>query len=386
MSVTIRRITRHIGSALLGAVLSLLVAGCAHHGDVVPPPPQTNEDPQIVVADQIAKAQGLLGALGYDAGPADGVLGPRSIAAIRSFQKDRHIAETGKLTRSLLTQLVAARAKLPKDTLLRYETGEVLIYSDGSSEEVTDAGEITRLASNSGGQILRRENFLNLAGDGERSDAPDDFLQPLRPGAKGDYQLLGNGSDGKPENPSTVSCAVGPARLRNVPAGKFRAINVACTRTKAGSPTVIREWDYAPALHQAVREVVKSGGKIVTVRELVAIRPPTAAWPAAARTGFDWAVVNGLNNADKGSTPVAWTSSGVSDSFSIRIDPTPVKLSARLPGVSGTETCLRYRLTRTDPEGEGRIYPGLACQSGNRQWRIPARQSFAFEAPPKGLE
>jgi peptidoglycan hydrolase-like protein with peptidoglycan-binding domain len=383
MTNAVRKKTARFGSALLAAALPFLLAACAHEGSLASAPPQMNEDPQIVTADQIAKAQRLLGSLGYDAGPADGVLGPRSAAAIRAFQKDQHIAEDGKLTRSLLARLVAARAKLPGDTLLRYETGEILIYSDGSSEKVKDAGDVTRLVADDGGETLRRENFLDLTGAGERSDAPEDFLQPLRPGAKGDYRLYG---PGQAESSATVGCAVGRMRQRSVPAGRFKTVNVLCTQTKAGSPIAVHEWDYAPALHQAVREVVKSGGKIATARELVAIRPGTATWPAAARTGFDWAIVNGLNAGGKRGVPVAWTSSGVTESFSIRVDPAPVKLTARLPGLGDAERCLRYRLSRTDPAGEGRIYPGLACKSDDGQWHIPARQNFTFEAPPKGLE
>ncbi len=221
MTNAARRKTARFGSALLAAALPFLLAACAHQGSVAPAPPQANEDPQIVAADQIAKAQGLLGSLGYGAGPADGVLGPRSAAAIRAFQKDRHIAEDGKLTRSLLAQLVAARAKLPRDTLLRYETGEILIYSDGSSEEVKDTGDVTRLVANDGRETLRRENFLNLAGADERSDAPEDFLQPLRPGAKGDYRLYGPGADGQAESSVAVGCAVGRMRQRSVPAGRL---------------------------------------------------------------------------------------------------------------------------------------------------------------------
>ncbi|HEX7775108.1 MAG TPA: peptidoglycan-binding domain-containing protein [Parvibaculum sp.] len=345
-----------------------------------------SEDPEIAAADQIAKAQKLLTSLGYDAGPADGVFGPRSAAAIRAFQKDQHIAESGKLTRSLLARLAAARAKLPRDTLLRYETGEVFVYSDGSSETVKDAGDVTRLVSSSGEETQQQENFLNLAGAGESSDAPDDFLQPLRPGSKGDYRLRDGGTDGQTESISSVSCAVGHAGRTTAPAGRFKTIDVFCTQTTSGAPVIIREWDYAAALHQPVRETVKRGGKISVQRELVAIRPGTAMWPAAARSGFDWAVVNALNDAGKGGPAVAWTSTGVSESFSIRVDPAPVKPAPPLPGMDGTGTCLRYRLERTDPAGAGQIYPGLACRTDDGQWRIPARQSIAFEAPPKGLE
>jgi peptidoglycan hydrolase-like protein with peptidoglycan-binding domain len=48
--------------------------------------------------EQRAAAQRALNARSYDAGPPDGVLGPRSRGAIRTFQADNDISPTGELT------------------------------------------------------------------------------------------------------------------------------------------------------------------------------------------------------------------------------------------------------------------------------------------------
>lgn len=48
--------------------------------------------------EQRAAAQRALNERGYDAGPADGVLGPRSVDAVRQFQTDRNLGATGELT------------------------------------------------------------------------------------------------------------------------------------------------------------------------------------------------------------------------------------------------------------------------------------------------
>ena len=48
--------------------------------------------------EQRAAAQRALNARGYEAGPPDGVLGPRSRGAIRTFQVDNDISATGELT------------------------------------------------------------------------------------------------------------------------------------------------------------------------------------------------------------------------------------------------------------------------------------------------
>jgi peptidoglycan hydrolase-like protein with peptidoglycan-binding domain len=52
--------------------------------------------------EQRSAAQRALSARGYDAGPPDGVLGPRSRSAIRTFQADHDITPSGELTSSTM--------------------------------------------------------------------------------------------------------------------------------------------------------------------------------------------------------------------------------------------------------------------------------------------
>lgn len=49
----------------------------------------------------VGEMQTALNGLGFDAGPADGSAGPRTRAAIRAFEKDRGMAETGTVTLAL---------------------------------------------------------------------------------------------------------------------------------------------------------------------------------------------------------------------------------------------------------------------------------------------
>ncbi|MEM1103407.1 MAG: SEL1-like repeat protein, partial [Pseudomonadota bacterium] len=74
-------------------------------------------DPQangLQVADaaptkaMIAEAQRLLNALGFDAGPADGVIGPRTVTAIRSFETGAGLTSTGRVSTGLLEALRSA--------------------------------------------------------------------------------------------------------------------------------------------------------------------------------------------------------------------------------------------------------------------------------------
>jgi localization factor PodJL len=60
--------------------------------------------------DVIASAQNHLNALGYNAGPADGQLGPQTEAAVRAFQEARGLPTTGLIDRTLLGRLESARA------------------------------------------------------------------------------------------------------------------------------------------------------------------------------------------------------------------------------------------------------------------------------------
>ena len=55
--------------------------------------------------EMIAKTQSMLGALGYNAGPADGQVGPRTRTAIRNFQEVAGLPVTGKIDAALLEAL-----------------------------------------------------------------------------------------------------------------------------------------------------------------------------------------------------------------------------------------------------------------------------------------
>ncbi len=56
---------------------------------------------------RVASAQAALQKLGYDPGPADGVEGPRTRAAIKKFQRDVALPETGRLTDDVDARLSA---------------------------------------------------------------------------------------------------------------------------------------------------------------------------------------------------------------------------------------------------------------------------------------
>lgn len=58
----------------------------------------------------VVTAQNLLRALGYEPGAADGRLGPRTVSAIRAFQRRRHLPVDGQVSGALLVHLSKAIA------------------------------------------------------------------------------------------------------------------------------------------------------------------------------------------------------------------------------------------------------------------------------------
>ena len=60
---------------------------------------------KAVTSASVREAQRHLNALGYDAGPADGISGRRTRAAVSSYQRRQGLPETGTVTSELITRL-----------------------------------------------------------------------------------------------------------------------------------------------------------------------------------------------------------------------------------------------------------------------------------------
>jgi peptidoglycan hydrolase-like protein with peptidoglycan-binding domain len=54
----------------------------------------------------VADAQRKLAKLGYNPGPSDGQMGGRTASALRAFQRDRNLAQTGQLDAPTIAELV----------------------------------------------------------------------------------------------------------------------------------------------------------------------------------------------------------------------------------------------------------------------------------------
>ncbi|MCR6628757.1 MAG: peptidoglycan-binding protein [Magnetospirillum sp.] len=103
-------------------VREVIGKGKAPQTQVVAPPAGETAPPQpgggnpvphdLVPHDLVAAAQRELAALGYDPGPADGVVGARTRRALMAFQADKGLPADGKLTYDLLSKLMV-RATAP---------------------------------------------------------------------------------------------------------------------------------------------------------------------------------------------------------------------------------------------------------------------------------
>jgi hypothetical protein len=64
------------------------------------PPPNWKPTPEVVM-----EVQQTLSELGYDPGPTDGLMGSSTARAIRKFEKERNLKETGQITFALVKRL-----------------------------------------------------------------------------------------------------------------------------------------------------------------------------------------------------------------------------------------------------------------------------------------
>jgi hypothetical protein len=97
-------------AVILALVLALAASGpAAHRALAEEPVPAGDEAASAMLMTRAA--QDLLNLLGYDAGPADGILGSRTRSAVLALQRDRAEAQTGTIDRDLLESLVAEIAE-----------------------------------------------------------------------------------------------------------------------------------------------------------------------------------------------------------------------------------------------------------------------------------
>jgi hypothetical protein len=127
-------------------------------------------------------------------------------------------------------------------------------------------------------------------------------------------------------------------------------------------------WQYAPAVGHYIKRIDTSGDGKETPIELVGVELGGRDWPAAVRTGLDWAFQHALEEESSGKN-VQWESSAL-----------PGRIEIEALGdvdFGGNAACRRFAATRFDAEGLKRVYPGIACRDADGVWAVPGDQDRA---------
>jgi hypothetical protein len=350
---------------LSAAVLALALSACAQDAKTTapspPPPPIAQTPPQPpahtateVDAAVIGQAESDLKALGYTVGKSDGINDTALRRAILTFEKDQGLAEDGQLSPAVQERLKQLRSALLGRNLARAKRNALRVYSDGTISS-TGLNPVLPLAA------------------GLASDAAD-FLRPARPGSEANFHLGHRTHEGAFVATKSVSCRTGHMIRSNTAFGATDLLAVDCHLEGDDS----HAWHslYSPALDAIVQQ--DGAGKS---RILVAIRPSTANWPVAARTGLDWAITHALETPAS-NTPVRWSSSGVTQHFEVRAFGRISGLELGLPGRHAAVNCRRFVLAANDRPPSR--YPGIACRNANGIWTI-AGTAIALSSPAKAM-
>ncbi len=392
-------------SILLAAVV-LALAGCLTRPHSPPPTtpapvvaapewPVIVAAPDVVVDDPsretVLMVQTRLRERGYDPGPLDGLLGPRTRVALDAFTRDAGLPSTsGAITERLLAEIdIAAPStsgvepsdeaptSLPGDIEPAYSRGDAYVYSDGRVETVDAVdGDVVIWRTREDMRYRASRNFV-LPQTGWRSGgrvgqrrltASAGTLWPLSVGRRVQFSaaaVLMRDSDRQDQTKwrETWDCEVAAVETVAVPAGRFDTFKLVCFRqTDPAGIAWRRVWYYAPAVRHYVRRIDSYADDTPPrVVDLVAVRLGGAGWPPAARTGLEWALADGLDNRVDGEE-FTWQSSAVDGDVRIEIGTT----SRNADGAA----CRSYVQVLTTAAGERR-YPALACRDSGGAWNVP---------------
>lgn len=345
--------------------------------------------------EEVAEIQRLLADRGYDPGPVDGMLGPRTTAAIRQYQEEAELQPTGKATRGLLARLKDTASgpgrrppKPPRNGTggtaqaaigaPSYVVGDTYVFSNGLSYTVLRVGADRVTWRDSRGDYfttprapaLPQIEWESGAWKGRNVTRRDGLRWPPDKDEVVTFDVRSEewNMEAGPGAARTTTDARWSCRNQGrdklaVPAGEFEAIVIACDRSPASAGLWQRRvWHFVPDVAHFVRRTDSDGsGLEIESIELVAAIPGTESWPPAARAGLKMAVEAALSKSAVGAeTP--WSSTAVRDEFTIRVTAektTPVG-----------ELCRTYVIRRT--AGVVRqTYPAIACRRPDGEWKTP---------------
>ncbi len=338
---------------------------------------------QMPTRSEVADIQRLLIEQGYDPGPVDGLLGPRTTAAIGQYQRDRGLAVTGMASREILVHLRSqpraaptVLAVEPAVTSGGYEVGDRYVFAGGITHDVVEAkagqlkwqtsdGESFRALHPVGLPVLEWEYGSWRGRNDSSRDAEASW--PPAPGIAAGFDVRAeewNVEDGdsaaRQRSEIRWSCANEGPREVEVPAGRFAVDVIACERWPVPAGDWHRRiWYYAPSVgHFVRRDDLDTAGLQIESLTLVAALPGGG---KAVQSGLRAVLRDTLSNRAP-NDPVVWNDPG-GRRFVVRV-------TRDFRDVDG-RPCRAYTITRAGTD-QRRDFPGVSCYDKEKQqWRVP---------------
>jgi len=384
-----RRVIR-LGVAAIAMSLFLpIVAGCASRKP--PPSPVADARPESGLPDkplsrpQIAAVQSILTKRGYDPGPVDGMMGPKTAHAIARYQRDNRLRADGAATTALIRhmqgqpdaapEVVAVEAAIPTGL---YPVGTRFVYSGVEVHTVTGAdGGRVYWETSLGDRYVTGPHFglpeLEWRSGTWRgvaqSTLPPETSWPPGRGMNVYFDVTSqewNEAEGKSAqryvSDSSWSCNNKGQQAVEVPAGSFTAQAILCERSPAPAGAwQKRVWYYVPAVGHFVRRHDFDGaGLEIAKLELIAILPGGGG--KTLRKGRDGAIRDALDRVSPGQSAV-WHNPVGPESYVIGVN-------TQFDGPGG-KPCRTYSISQQGSLPP-REYPAVACRvKGKRRWVTP---------------
>ena len=350
---------------------------------------EAESDKSAVILDRAGarQLQARLTELGFEPGPIDGIVGPRTIAAVKRFQREHHLAPTGTISPRLLNRLDSAIAangagertavNLRPADYPTYQPGIYFVFSDGDVDYVSKTdGTTVDWIRNEKTTYTSDRNFLLPWSRWETNEfrgtatvsASADTLWPQRNGAE--VVFSANLTVQNRNNPDATERHTEQWRCRNegrrditTQAGAFDTIVIACRRTaSAAAPEETRTWYYAKSVrHYVRREETSAEGSRISSVDLVAVRPASPTWPPIVRAALARATVHALE-AKANDTKVRWASSVVN---------AQVTIEAKSRFITPDGRPCRHFVQHWSEDDRHWQYPALACKTKDGDWSVP---------------
>lgn len=348
--------------------------------------PPDSERP--LTAAEIAAVQSMLAKRGYDPGPVDGKMGPRTSRAIAGFQKDSGLPVTGLATSSLIQQLQEQPESAPEVVAVEpaipaglYPVGTRFVFSGIEIHSVTGIkGARIYWETNLGDHFVTGPHFGLPEQEWQsgtwkglsKSTLPSETTWPPGQGMDVYFDVTTeewNAADGKDAqryvSDASWSCRNEGPKVVKVPAGAFDTQKILCERSPAPAGAwQKRIWYYVPAVgHFIRRHDFDSAGLEIAEMDLIAVLPGGGS--RTLQKGLDGATHDALDRLTPGEATL-WRNPVGSERYLIKVD-------GGFKGPGGSP-CRTYSVTKQDvlPRRE---YPALACKgTGKRRWVTPGME------------